>query len=214
MIKNKEIINFLIKKTADTGFVNKLKIRYRPLICPFDKLLTYVNPEDKVFDIGCGSGQFISLMARFSSASEFYGIEISEELIRNAIEVNREFASTKNIEFSYFDGRNIPSNISSYNKIFMIDVLHHIPRKQLGSFLNGLYEKMSPGSELILKDIDRKSPLVLFNKIHDLVFSGEVGNEISSADCADLLKKTGFKITENFGVRTFVYPHYFVLCRK
>ena len=38
---NKEIIKFLTSTTVNAGFVDKLKIKYRPIICPFNDLINY-----------------------------------------------------------------------------------------------------------------------------------------------------------------------------
>lgn len=58
MISQTSILKYLKTKSNNLGFIDKLKVVYRPLICPFDKLLNYIENNDSVFDIGCGSGQF------------------------------------------------------------------------------------------------------------------------------------------------------------
>src|ERR1041384_4644259 len=100
MVSNKEIISFLKSKSTNSGFVDTLKIRYRPLVCPFDELFNFVRPGMRVCDVGCGSGQFLLLLNRFTHASSFYGIEIHERLIRNARAL---FASEKNAKPAEFE---------------------------------------------------------------------------------------------------------------
>lgn len=142
------------------------------------------------------------------------GIEISETLIQNAKNLNQEFISYKNVQFETFNGFEIPNKIKNYSKIFLIDVLHHIPKKNQLDFLKEIYSKMSKESVLILKDIDDESLLVYFNKIHDFIFSGEIGFELKSTVAKKLTEEIGFKIMDSFSKRMFVYPHYFLILRK
>ena len=212
-VTNKEIIDFLKSNYTATGFIDGLKIKYRSVICPFVDLISKVEPGERVGDIGCGSGQFLLLLSRFAQPSCLYGIEISERLIQNA---NSLFAksSFKNYGFSVYNGADFPGEMGNMDRLFLIDVIHHVPLKQLEIFLTDVYKLMKPGAKLVLKDINAGSPLVIFNKIHDAVFSREIGNEISMEKAIALLQNIGFKIIET-GKRTmYVYPHYTIVACK
>lgn len=211
---NSEIIKYLTSKAINAGFIDKLKIKYRPIICPFIELIDFAKTKKSVFDVGCGSGQFCSLIAKYTNVEKIMGIEINSRLIDNAKQVNKEFESYKTLEFSEFDGQIIPEKINQYELIYMIDVFHHIPPEQQHAFMKQLYEKMSPGSTLVFKDIDAGNLLVLFNKIHDLVFAGEIGKETSYKKANDMLREIGFKIENSYTKTVFVYPHFFIICTK
>ncbi|HWY10166.1 MAG TPA: class I SAM-dependent methyltransferase [Bacteroidia bacterium] len=213
-MNNSEIIKFLTSKATNAGFVDKLKIKYRPIICPFNDLIDFAKAKRSVFDIGCGSGQFCALIAKYTNVEKIMGIEINERLVKNANEVNEEFRTNKNIKFEVFDGKVIPDEIKDYDLVYMIDVFHHIPPDQQISFMQQLQQKMKAGAVLIFKDIDAGSPLVLCNKMHDMVFAGEIGKEISVTKAKNMLSKTGFKINNCFKKTVFVYAHYFVICEK
>lgn len=212
-MKNSEIIKFLSSKSSNTSFVNKLKIRYRPVICPFPVLLAEIGDNNNVFDIGCGSGQFCALVAEFTGAQRIMGVEIMEELVKNAIDVNAE-VKTKAMHFMKFDGKILPNEMRDYDVIFMIDVFHHIPKESQFAFMQEVFSKMASGAKLVFKDINAASPLVVFNKLHDLVFSQEIGNEISAKKAAEILVKIGFEIATTSEKTTFVYPHYQITCIK
>ena len=211
---NSDIIKFLTAKTTNAGFVDRLKIKYRPIICPFIDLIDFAKDKKSVFDIGCGSGQFCALIAKYTNVEKIMGIEINERLVNNANEVNEEFRDKKQIKFSVFDGIVIPDEIKDYDLVYMIDVFHHIPPAQQLAFMQQLQQKMKPGAVLIFKDIDGGSALVLCNKMHDMVFAGEIGKEISFKKAKDMLSSAGFKITNSFKKTVFVYAHYFVICQK
>lgn len=214
MVSNSEIVRFLKSKSHKGGFIDGLKIRYRPFVCPFQDLFGLVKPGDRVGDIGCGSGQFALLLNKFTSPEQIFGIEISQRLIDNA---NSLFGSEEKkvpYRFEVYDGKTFPSQLKDCNLIFMIDVLHHIPAEVQQTFLDNLYKALSPGTRFILKDINKASPLVVFNKIHDMVFSGEIGNERSMREAIGMAQKPGFKLLSNFTKRTLVYPHYFLVLEK
>jgi 2-polyprenyl-3-methyl-5-hydroxy-6-metoxy-1,4-benzoquinol methylase len=214
MIKQSDILTFLKSKSLNLNLIDRLKVNYRPLICPFDILLKYVDQNKSVFDIGCGSGQFCALIAKFTSATIVHGIEISETLVSNAKAINQEFKNEKKITFEVFDGKTIPIEIQKFSIVYMIDVLHHVPKNSQVIFLKEIYSKMAFGSILIFKDIDSSHPFVYFNKIHDLVFSKEIGNEISFQFAQKTVKNIGFKTIEKFKKTTFIYPHYFLILEK
>lgn len=213
MITNKEIIKFLTSTTINASFVDKLKIKYRPIICPFNTLLDYAKENTSVFDIGCGSGQFCALVAKFTPVKKIMGIEIFQRLIDNAKVVNKQF-DAKELTFEVFDGKTIPDKINEYDLVYMIDVYHHIPKDYQVQFIKNVYAKMKTGSKLIFKDIDAGHPFVYFNKLHDIVFAGEIGNEMSSKTAKKILTECGFKIVEEYKKTSFVYPHYFTICQK
>lgn len=212
-ITNPQIVTFLSSTTVQATFLQKIKIKYRPYVCPFDELLGFAQPGMAVYDIGCGSGQFCALLANFTSAKTIKGIEIDRNLVRNANEIAKNLQG-KNMSFSYFSGIKIPSDISKYDLIYMIDVYHHIPTLIRDDFMRQVYKKMKPGARLVFKDIDAGSPFIPFNKLHDLIFAKEFPKEISFYRATQFLTDLGFKIVGVRKKRIFVYPHYFILVQK
>lgn len=212
-LSNAAIIRFLKDKYKATGFLDSLKIKYRSLICPFISLINMVKPGDKAGDVGCGSGQFLLLLSNFSKASYLYGIEITPRLVENA---NKLFLShpKDSYNFSTYDGIHFPEELKEMDIIFLIDVLHHVPKKMQSDFLKDLSINLKPGARLVLKDIDAASPLVFANKLHDLVFAGEIGNEMSMESAKKLLEQNGLKILEQNKRRMYVYPHYTLVAKK
>lgn len=215
MVNNRDIIDFLQNQEVNTGFINRLKIKYRPNICPFDDLLNLINEDDVVYDIGCGSGQFLSLVLQFTKSSRVFGIEIDDDLIKNAYSMlNKSRSKGKSIHLKSFNGLDFPDDVSEANLIFLIDVLHHVPMHLQINFLEGIYQRMKKGSKLVIKDIDGGSKLVYFNKLHDLIFSSEIGNELSCSFVTRSLDKLGFENITMSKRRMYVYPHFTVQAEK
>ena len=98
--------------------------------------------------------------------------------------------------------------------IFLIDVLHHVPKNAQDQFLHNLIGKMSKGARLIIKDMDGGSPLVYFNRIHDLIFSGEVGKELPSDRVIANIQSERLHIVSHQKRTMYVYPHYTIVATK
>lgn len=213
-LQNRDIVSFLKETRFSGGFFDTLKIRYRTYICPFIDLIQKVKPGDKVGDVGCGSGQFLLLLSQFAdNPKSLYGIEISQHLIANAHKLFSKNNRVKS-EFETFDGIHFPGSLKDCDLIYLIDVLHHVPKENQKQFLTDLCTLMKPGARMVLKDINKSSPLVLFNKMHDLIFAGEIGNEWKMQDAKSLLEQNDMKILENYKRRMYVYPHYTIVAQK
>jgi 2-polyprenyl-3-methyl-5-hydroxy-6-metoxy-1,4-benzoquinol methylase len=215
MVTTDQLIRFMRGRAANASFIDRLKIVYRPYICPFDDLINELEGQSpRIMDIGCGSGQFCLLLAEFTKAKALKGIEVSQELVNNANTLLSGYKDRIPYDFRFYNGTDLPDDIASYDVIFLVDVLHHVPRKQQEKFIRNIYEKMGKGSVLLLKDIDAGSPLVFFNKMHDLIFAREIGNELSFAAISEMAKQIGFTIESVKTKTLYVYPHYLIKLRK
>jgi hypothetical protein len=58
-LTNRDLLRFLKNKHIHAGFINGLKLHYRPLICPYISLIKKVQPGHKVGDLACGTSQFL-----------------------------------------------------------------------------------------------------------------------------------------------------------
>ncbi len=189
--------------------VDKLKVYYRPFICPFNELLAFAGKDDSILDIGCGNGQFIYLLSEVINPRSIIGIDISEKIIVRAKEYLKDIRRIPVLLESY-DGLNLPDTFNDVSLVYLIDVLHHIDYPKQQTFLNQLFLKMRKGSRLILKDIDASSYLVFANKLHDKILAGENSKEVSLATALGLLKSAGFDIKQTKTKRLLWYPHYTV----
>ena len=212
-ITNADLLQYLKSRHFEGGLVDRIKVYYRPLVCPFVDLIKLVNPGEKVGDIGCGSGQFCLLLAQFSNPSFIYGIEISDKLVSNA---NALFNQNTSIDYSFekFDGLHFSNRIADLDVIFLNDVLHHVPKKIQREFMKNLIDKMKVGARLVLKDINAESAFVYCNKMHDLVFAREIGNEIPFSTAKAWIEEYGMKIIYTIKKRMYVYPHYTIVAQK
>ena len=104
----------------------------------FDK---YLNPLDKVLDLGCGNGRFYP----FFKNVNYLGIDYSKELIKCARE---KFPQA---EFQVADALNLPFKDNSFDKVFSIAVFHHIPSRALRlKFLKEAKRVLRPNGFFVL----------------------------------------------------------------
>lgn len=212
-LSNKDLLSYLKTLKFHTGYIDRLKIYYRPMVCPFVELISLVKEEERIGDIGCGSGQFCLLLAEFAKPSYIFGIEISDTLINNA---NQLFEKHSAIPYNFekFDGTHFPEKISELDVIFLNDVLHHVPKANQYQFVTDLAARMKKGSRLIIKDINGGSPFVYFNKLHDFVFAREIGHELPYKKTLSWLQENNMEITDFKKKRMYVYPHYTIVAKK
>ena len=194
--------------------INWIKRRFRNHIFPVNELLALVPASSRLLDIGCGQGQFLKSVAGSCSPAELGGLEIDEKLVRITGEELRCLTAVP-LKLAVYDGTELPESVAHYDIISLIDVLHHIPASNQYAFLQQLFGRMRPGASLLLKDIDAGRPvLCAFNKLHDLVLSGEVGAERSREWSGEMLNKAGFRVVLQGERRILVYPHYWFLAVK
>ena len=99
---------------------------------PFlQKLAKYAESGGKILDIGCGNG---ILLESLPKNMDYFGIDVSLALIDEA---KKKYDGFKE-RFSIFDGLKIPFPDKSFDFVFSIAVLHHIPGK--GLHLNHIKE--------------------------------------------------------------------------
>ena len=84
-------------------------------------LARYVQSGEKVLDLGCGNGRLYSMLEDKNLG--YVGIDSSEKLI----EIAKAKYQGENIKFKVVEALRLPFSENSFNKVFSIAVLHHIP---------------------------------------------------------------------------------------
>lgn len=197
------------------SLLDSIKRRARPLICPFDPVLDAIPPESAVFDIGCGSGFLLGLIAEQKSPRSLAGAEIDQKLVDAARAYLPDKTGNVPLFIKLYDGREFPDEIGGADAVTLVDVLHHVPSDQQVSFLQTVYQRMRSGAVFILKDIDAGRRLLCrANKFHDFIVTGSPGNELPKPRTREILESAGFEIVSVGEERKLWYPHYWFICRK
>jgi ubiquinone/menaquinone biosynthesis C-methylase UbiE len=115
----------------------------------YKQLLGNIDGGD-VLDVGCGSGQFTSILVNsLASFNSITGIDVDEEVLKNA----RESFPGKDIVFQTASSHNLPFNDNSFDMAVISKALHHLENPERG--LNEMYRVLKPGGWMLLNEMHR-----------------------------------------------------------
>lgn len=109
----------------------------------------------RVLDIGCGSGKAINLMAQTFPNSEFYGYDISEEVIQNAKNESKKLGLA-NVIFEKHDVSKFRRE-KYFDLITAFDAIHDQAEPQ--SVLENIKRSLKPDGVFLMQDIRASSKL-------------------------------------------------------
>jgi SAM-dependent methyltransferase len=88
----------------------------------FEHFLTYVRPESKILDLGCGNGRLAGLLS--AKAVEYLGIDNNSALLALA----REQHPDDRFKLADMVGLDLPEG--AFDTLFCVAVFHHLPDKK------------------------------------------------------------------------------------
>lgn len=108
-----------------------------------------LTKDDRLLDVGCGSGAFLSLL--INKVKSVSGVDISNKMI--------EFArvTVKGGKFFVSQTDNLPFEDNSFDKIICYSVFHYFPDENYAMrTINELLRVCKPGGSIIIGDIPSK----------------------------------------------------------
>lgn len=130
--------------------------------------------EGRILDVGCGFGLFAAYFAQTQPQRQITGVDTNPKRIEMARTVMAKLGHHGH-EFIAGDARAI-ANITGHEKfsaIYVLDVMHHVPREDQAALLACLYDLLQPGGVLVLKDITTEPFIGLkFTELLDRVMVG------------------------------------------
>ena len=228
---NQDKINTILQETHDiyNTIASEFSVTRGKWWHALDEFRNYAKEGDSILDLGCGNGRLAQLFENMNVS--YLGVDNSEELIRIAQE---KFKDKENIKFEVGDVTNIYRN-ESFDLIFMLAVLHHIPTKELRlKILTDIYNLLKPGGMLVMSNWNILRVRKYFPRFFDFKYkivhrvwsfkdafipwkSIEVENQryvhsFTKGELRRLLSKAGFKnidiYYENKGTKTSFFKGY------
>lgn len=143
-----------MKQAYAQYLINKTRSDYNAISSHFSRTRKFVwgdlaylkkffSDGDKILDLGCGNGRLIEFLP--DNGVDYAGVDSSEALIKLAKETYPER------DFSVADVLSLPLADNSFDKVFSVAVLHHIPSRRLRlKFFSECQRVLKPRGLLIL----------------------------------------------------------------
>jgi ubiquinone/menaquinone biosynthesis C-methylase UbiE len=156
-------------------------------------------PELSVLDVGCGTGDFLRLLAPIVSPGEAVGLDLSETMIAEARQRSAE--NIDNLSFRVGSALDLPFQVGSFDRILATQVLLHIPDPWRA--LAEMKRVLVPSGIISISEIDWGTLVVQSSE-------NELGRRFSELACREL--RNGLIIRELPGqLRELGFNHVVIL---
>jgi ubiquinone/menaquinone biosynthesis C-methylase UbiE len=142
------------------------------------------NQNAKILEIGPGHGELLELLIRDMKYENVVGADISAEVVSFCNQ-----AMPNSVKLLSGDNEYLKENHNSFDVIFVIHVLEHIPKSETHSFLSTLHYALKPSGVLIVEVPNMANPVVGLN-FRYADFTHEVG--YTDASLKYVLRRAGF----------------------
>lgn len=143
-----------------------------------------LKTNDRVLDLGCGTGWASHRMARIVKGGEVVGVDVADEMLRRAEASSREF---NNVRYLWGSAESLPLPDNHFSKVLSVESFYYYADQ--GAALDELRRVMAPGGRLF----------ILINLYKDNQYSlrwvGELKvpvQALSEAEYISLIQKHGF----------------------
>jgi len=173
--------------------------------------------EGRILDVGCGFGLFAAYFAQTQPARRITGVDTNASRIETARKVMAEVGEEGH-EFIAGDARDIRKVAAgTFDAIYVLDVMHHVPREDQEALLGCLYDLLVPGGVLVVKDITTEPKFGLkFTELLDRVMVG--WNEPLAyrhhSEWGEMLGKLGMRTRAVRVPDILPYPHVVIAAWK
>lgn len=204
-----------LKESLKTVGDLALKRRARKIIEELD-----LKKEEKVLEVGCGNGYYLSLLNRLDLDLNLTGIDIDEPALKDAA----KFIGNNKVKLILADGSKIPFPVNSFDKVVISEVIEHVDDE--GVVLKEAYRVLKKGGVLTLTTCNIYYPFLwdpvnwilqhFFNTHIKSGFWAGIWNQhtrmYKKEKVESLLKQAGFKIESLETLTSWCLPfnHYIV----
>ena len=175
----------------------------------------YIPQEGNITELGCGFGLFCICFASVRKNATFVGCDLSAGRIAEARNVVQRLGMT-NVTFHAGDAVAFGKTLPPQNCIYMLDLVHHLPPKEVDDFVKCAWDTLAPGGTLIIKDVsDRPFLKMAFTWILDVIMTkGEFPDYHGPERFLSLLEGMGAKAHAHYLDDMLPYPHVLYVAQK
>lgn len=173
----------------------------------------YLPARAEVLDLGCGFGLFSLYFAMTGPERRFLGVDLSGRRIALA-RASAARLGLHNVDFEVGDAVAWEAP-RTFDVIYLLDLVHHMPRERVPGFLAKLRVHLREGGLLILKDVeDRPRWKMWFTLALDrLMVGSEPIHYWPPAELMAVLNEVGFDVVKHRMKDVLPYPHVLYLAR-
>jgi ubiquinone/menaquinone biosynthesis C-methylase UbiE len=143
-----------------------------------------IQPEDRILDLGCGTGWATRRMARIATAGEVVGLDVADEMLRRA---EQAFSAFRNVRYVWGSAEKIPEADNTFSKILSVESFYYYSDQ--GKALDEVRRVMAPGAKLFILINLYKDNHYSLRWVTELKVSVQA---LSEAEYKALLEKHGF----------------------
>lgn len=123
----KQYAQFLIEKTKEDYDIiaDDFNTTRSYLWSELKKFADTVKDESTVLDFGCGNGRLYEAFR--GRGIKYIGVDQSKSLIDNAQKNHKTSVESKEVQFMVCSSEKLPFSDASFDAVFSVAVLHHIP---------------------------------------------------------------------------------------
>lgn len=175
---------------------------------------------DKVLEVGCGNGYYLSLLNRVGLKLDLVGVDIDQPALIDAV----RFIGDKSVKVVLADAAKLPFKSSSFDKIVMSEVIEHVDEEK--PVLKEAYRVLKKRGVLTLTTCNTDYPFLwdpinwilqyVFNTHIKAGFWAGIWNQhtrlYKKEQIEKLVKSTGFNVDRSESLTGWCLPfnHYIV----
>ena len=138
---------------AEAGRGDEMEQHHLPIVEPMLALIEF-KPQDRVLDVGCGTGWLVCKMASLVPAGLAAGVDVSDAMLRRAEALSVQLL---NVVFARGGADAIPWDSGFFTKVLSVESAYYWPEPARG--LSEIFRVLSPGgSAWILINYYRDNP--------------------------------------------------------
>ena len=149
----------------------------------------YIGQIETIDALDIGSG--IGLVDKFTASffRSLVGIDVEEGVIEKAR------ANNPGVNYMRYDGTKIPFENNTFNIVFAINVIHHVPVAQWNTFVNEMRRVLKPGGLAVIFEHNPANPLTR-RVVRDCEFDRDAVL-LPHKKIKELINNSGLKITDD-----------------
>jgi len=174
----------------------------------------YLPRSGRVLDLGCGFGLFSLYFAIDSPERELTGVDRDPDRI-DAARACAAKLGVSNVEYAAQNALDWKSS-DQFDAIFMLDLIHHLPKPEVEAFLARVTRLLAPGGTLLLKDVSNRPRYKMwFTLILDRLMVGfEPIHYWDPRELCALVERLGYTVRRQTINDLLPYPHMLYVCTR